>query len=249
VVHRAAPTRISVTTAGLVGLDLRAGRCGPGRSARDELRTAERAFRTQPITVTGKPRITGTPVVGHTLTCVTGSFAATGDGVYSLTGSIGARRVTTLFASNGTPVSRASTYTVRTRDRGHSITCAMTAAGAYGQAQAKSGPVQVRAIVKLSRVSQARSTWAETKTKNGPRVGTTFRYTLNTPARVTLTFARHKTRRSVGRLKGPGKIGKDALRFKGKVGRHTLAPGRYTVTITAKTPSSTSRKTLSFTIA
>jgi hypothetical protein len=98
-------------------------------------------------------------------------------------------------------------------------------------------------------VSQARSTWAETKTKNGPPVGTTFRYTLNTPATVTLTFARQNTRRSVGRLKGPDKIGKDALRFKGKVGRHRLAPGRYTVTITAKTPSSTSIKTLSFTIA
>jgi hypothetical protein len=137
------------------------------------------AFQTQPITVTGKPRITGTPVVGRTLRCVTGSFVATGDGVYSQTGSIGARRVTTLFASNRKPVSHASTYTVRTRDRGHSITCAMTAAGAYGQAQ------------------------------------------------VTLTFARQKTKRNVGRLQGPGKIGRDALRFKGKVGRHTLGPGRY----------------------
>jgi hypothetical protein len=38
------------------------------------------AFQAQPITVTGNPQITGTPVVGHTLTCVTGSFLATDDG-------------------------------------------------------------------------------------------------------------------------------------------------------------------------
>jgi hypothetical protein len=207
------------------------------------------AFQTQPITVTGKPQITGTPTVGRTLRCVTGSFVATGDGVYSHTGSIGALHFTTLFASNGKPVSRASTYTVTTRDRGHSITCTITAAGAYGQARATSGAVHVPAIVKLSQVSQARSTWAETKTKNGPPVGTTFRYTLNTPATVTLTFVQQKTRRNVGRLNGPGKIGKNALHFNGKVGRHRLAPGRYTITITVKTPNSTSIKTLIFTIA
>jgi peptidoglycan/LPS O-acetylase OafA/YrhL len=162
-------------------------------------------------------RILNSTVFGNSVQ----SGGATGDGMHSRTGSIGALHFTTLFASNRTPVSRLTTYTVSTRDGGHSITCAITAAGAYGHAQATSGPVQVPAIVKLSQVSQARSTWAETKTKNGPPVGTTFRYTLNTPGTVKLTFTRQKARRSVGRLKGPGKIGKDALRFKGRVGRHT----------------------------
>ena len=83
------------------------------------------AFQTQPISVTGKPRITGTPAVGRTLTCATGTFVATGDGVYTVTGSIGAQQRTTSIASHGTRVSRNNTYKVRGQDQGHLITCTM----------------------------------------------------------------------------------------------------------------------------
>ena len=119
------------------------------------------AFQTQPITVAGKPRLTGTPAVGRTLTCAGGTFVARGDGVYTVTGSIGAQQRTTSIASNGTRVSQSKTYKVRGQDQGHSITCTMAAAGAYGQARATSAAVRVPIVVKLSSVSQARSTWAE----------------------------------------------------------------------------------------
>ena len=83
---------------------------------------------------------------------------------------------------------------------------------------------------------------------HGPPVGTTFRYALNTRATVTLTIARQTTRHTVARLTGPGKSGKHAVPFKGRVGRHSLAPGHYSVIITARTATSTSVKTLRFTI-
>ena len=207
------------------------------------------AFQTQRIAVTGRPRITGTPAVGRTLTCATGTFVARGDGVYTVTGSIGAPQRTTSIASNGTRVSRSNTYKVRGQDQGHSVTCTMAAAGAYGQAQATSTSVRVPVIVRLSQVAQSRSTWAETKTTSGPPVGTSFRYTLNTRATVTLTFAHQRTRRAAGKLTGPGKIGKHTVAFTGKVGRRKLAPGRYKVTSSARTPTSASVKTLAFTIA
>ena len=206
------------------------------------------AFQTQPMTVAGKPRLTGTPAVGRTLTCAGATFVARGDGVYTVTGSIGAQRRTTSIASNGTRVSQSNTYKVRGQDQGHSITCTMAAAGAYGQARATSAAVRVPIVVKLSSVSQARSTWAEKKTPHGLPVGTTFRYALNTRATVTLTIARQTTRHTVARLTGPGKSGKHAVLFKGRVGRHSLAPGHYSVIITARTATSTSVKTLRFTI-
>lgn len=100
------------------------------------------AFQTQPIKLTGKPKITGTPAVGHTLTCATGTLVVTGDGI-SPPPVRGARQTKTSFASNGAQVSQGNTYTVRTSDQGHSITGTIAVTGAYGQAQATSAAVRV----------------------------------------------------------------------------------------------------------
>ena len=101
------------------------------------------AFQTQPIKLTGKPKITGTPAVGRTLTCANGTLVVTGDGTFTATGAIGARQTKTSFASNGALVSQRNTYTVRTSDQGHSITCTIAVTGAYGQAHATSAAVHV----------------------------------------------------------------------------------------------------------
>jgi hypothetical protein len=101
------------------------------------------AFQTQPIKLTGKPKVTGTPAVGRTLTCANGTLVVTGDGILTAAGAIGARRTKTSFASNGAQVSQRNTYTVRTSDQGHSITCSIAVTGAYGQAQATSAAVNV----------------------------------------------------------------------------------------------------------
>ena len=101
------------------------------------------AFQTQPIKLTGKPKITGTPAVGHTLTCAKGTLGVTGDGIFTATGAIGVRQTKTSFTSNGAPVSQRNTYTLRTSDNGHSITCTIVVTGAYGQARATSSAVHV----------------------------------------------------------------------------------------------------------
>ena len=103
-------------------------------------------------------------------------------------------------------------------------------------------------------------------------VGTSFTYTLNTPATVTLTITRPATGRKVkgkcvtptshnkhappckltikaGTLTGPGQRGPNTVRFTGKLGSHRLAAGSYKLTITARTASGTASATLSFTIA
>ena len=83
------------------------------------------------------------PAVGHTLTCAAGTLVVTGDGIFTATGAIGARQTKTSFASNGAQVSQHNTYTVRTSDQGHSITCTIAVTGAYGHAQATSAAVRV----------------------------------------------------------------------------------------------------------
>ncbi len=103
------------------------------------------------------------------------------------------------------------------------------------------------------------------KHRRKPRVGTTFRFTLNTAAKVELTFThRIKGRRvkhrcvvstrhnrhdrackwtvTAGMLTLAGDPGTDKLRFQGRLSkRHKLAPGAYTLTITASNTSGRSR--------
>jgi hypothetical protein len=107
-----------------------------------------------------------------------------------------------------------------------------------------------------------------------PPVGTRYEFTLSEPARVRLVFTMRATGRrvkhrcvavsprarirtprctrwvSVGRLTVTAKAGANQVRFRGRIGRRTLTPGRYRVTFTASAPDSSSAaaKALSFTI-
>jgi hypothetical protein len=66
--------------------------------------------------------------------------------------------------------------------------------------------------------------------------GTSFRYSLSEPARVTVTIQRRVAggrRRTVGTLRRSGAAGPNRLRFSGRVGRRALRPGRYQALIRA----------------
>lgn len=129
----------------------------------------------------------------------------------------------------------------------------------------------------LGFVHQSHATWRERGRphKGKPAIGTTFSFTLTQAARVTLTFTeqvggrrvagrcvapsranRHRAacRRTVtvGTIGRPGHSGLNRIAFDGALaGGRKLAPGRYTVTITAVDPGSgavSAPKRLTFTI-
>lgn len=84
------------------------------------------------------------------------------------------------------------------------------------------------AVARLTKVSQSHARWHE-----GKHGGTTFSFTLNKAARVTLTFTQKNHRRAAGKLVINGHRGRNRLAFGGVINRHLkLKPGTYTVTIT-----------------
>jgi hypothetical protein len=67
-------------------------------------------------------------------------------------------------------------------------------------------------------------------------IGTTFRYTLTSPARVVLAIARlrgHRTPGLIGTLVRASQPGPNRLFFTGRLGRRALRPGIYRATLTA----------------
>lgn len=129
------------------------------------------------------------------------------------------------------------------------------------------------ASVTISAVSQTHASWSETKLKRKHKVpvGTAFKFTLNEAATVKLTFTttikgrkvKHKclaqTKHNMrdkkctatvtaGTLTVSGHAGANTVPFSGKIGRHRLTRGKYKVTITATSGTTTSTRTLSFTI-
>jgi hypothetical protein len=105
-------------------------------------------------------------------------------------------------------------------------------------------------------VTQSHRKWAEAKRKHGAPVGTAFTYKLNAPATVALTFTRklagHKVKGKcvtsakqkhgprcttavpAGTLTRAAAAGTTTVAFSGKLGAKKLAPGTYTVTVTAR---------------
>jgi len=232
------------------------------------------AFQTEPLTVTGAPTITGTRAVGQSLNCATGTFATAGDGVLTSSGSIGAPTIGYTWTSNGTTVSTSNSYTVAASDLQHTLACTETATGAYGHGSATSAPVKIVAgstKIAIGSLTQAHRKWAEKKRKHGPPIGTSFTYTLNAPATATLEFQTKTKGRKVkhkcvaqnkknkhapsctliiiaGTIKHTSTAGKNTITFTGKIGRHKLAPGKYTLVLAAHNSTGTATKTLTFTI-
>lgn len=93
----------------------------------------------------------------------------------------------------------------------------------------------------ITKFTQSHRTWHE-----GKHGGTTFSFTLNESAKVTVTFTQNHHQRGLGKLTITGHRGKNKITFDGVINRHTtLKPGIYTVTIT--TGASTPQR-LTFTI-
>jgi hypothetical protein len=108
----------------------------------------------------------------------------------------------------------------------------------------------------LTHLAQAHRIWRDHGSKRGaPPLGTTFTFTLSEPATVTLSFTAAPRRRSkhkprlLGTVKARGRFGSNKVRFGGKLGKHTLGPGTYRVTVIAKVSGvGSSARTLSFKI-
>ena len=66
------------------------------------------------------------------------------------------------------------------------------------------------------------------------RAGAKLRFTLAGPAKLTLVVTRASGRAVKGSIRSAGKPGANTLRFKGRIRGHTLRPGRYRLTITAR---------------
>jgi hypothetical protein len=68
------------------------------------------------------------------------------------------------------------------------------------------------------------------------RAGSTLRYRLSEPARLTLTVrhAGRHGRKVRGKLRTAGRPGANAVRLTGRIARRSLAPGRYTLRIAAR---------------
>jgi hypothetical protein len=109
--------------------------------------------------------------------------------------------------------------------------------------------------VVVSNFKQTHPRWREGRAlatiaaKRKPPIGTAFTFTLNQAATAKLVFSQGA--KVKGTLSMVAKAGRDTITFQGRLSRrHRLAPGRYTVTITAtKAGHATSApRKLSFTI-
>ncbi len=122
----------------------------------------------------------------------------------------------------------------------------------------------------LTSVSQAHKVWREgsklaslaaaTAKPKPPPVGTTLKFSLNTPAKVTLTF-KHKVKvqtktgkpsfvmKTAGQLSFTGHSGTDNVYFQGRLtSTKRLSPGNWTVVISASTTAGNTQVTRKFTI-
>jgi streptogramin lyase len=186
-----------------------------------------------------------------------------------------------VFYLNGVPVqsSPSAVFVPSLAQVGYQLSCTATLTYPLMNVTTSAGSAAVPVIPPpptLATVKQSASKWREggklasisAKHKGGgrkrgkhgkrqPPRGTTFRFTLNEQAGVTLTFtqvvkgrkvghkclakSRRNARRracdrtvTVGRLSFTGHAGLDKVRFEGRLSaRHRLKPGRYAVTIQA----------------
>jgi hypothetical protein len=96
-------------------------------------------------------------------------------------------------------------------------------------------PPRVPARLLLTALRQSATRWREVRSE--PRHDpTTFSFTLNEAARVTLTFSRNMSGRRVGTLTVKGRRGHNRIAFSGRLPRGGWLPrGRITVTAVAAT--------------
>jgi hypothetical protein len=189
------------------------------------------AFQHQPLALTVTPAISGQALVGARLACSDGTWSGEAPIGFTLAWTRGGAVI---------PGATGAAYAPRPADAGHSLACRVTAKNAYASVSASSATKAVP-VPKLSKVSQSHTRWrggsnrAKVAKRRKAPVGTTFKFTLNESATISLTFRSH----------GPGvkghtvsfksvKAGAHRLRFAGRLkGSKRLAPGNYKVSIVA----------------
>ena len=226
--------------------------------------------RSEPVN-TAAPLASGTPAVGKTLSCSSGSWT----GVQSMAFSYS-------WLRNGSMIDGASrsTYVVQTADRRHGLACQVTATNDFGVATATSSVLQVTPPPTIETVGQSHLRWSESNEevpyspKHKPAVGTTFWFVLDQHAAITLAFTHQlggrnvkgecvadiKTNRrkpgckrsvTIGTLSATGHAGLNKVLFGGRIPHGKRLPlGGYTVWITAMTAAGQRSKprSLNFTI-
>jgi len=115
----------------------------------------------------------------------------------------------------------------------HSVT--VTAVDSNGIASVRTVRYTVVAVrPTISGLRQSAAVWLEhRRARNGGRVGTKFSFSLDQAARVTFRFVSSAGGRTAGTLTLEAHAGTDTLSFSGTTSRGALAPGTYTVHVSA----------------
>jgi len=219
------------------------------------------------------PALSGGPQVGQRLSCTAPPAPSSPDGPETVAGPV--------LVRDGVATTTAFPYAIAGSDAGHTLACRESATNAAGTATSTSAAITVaNRPPSISSLRQSASTrregskLARISARRKPPVGTTFSFSLDQPATVTLTFTqsavgrktggkcvaqtrhnKHKQRcrlvRVVGRLQLSAHQGINHVLFQGRVSRtHRLTPGGYTLVVIAAANGKTSRPaTLTFTIA
>jgi hypothetical protein len=163
---------------------------------------------------TAPPVLSGTPAVGQSLTCSSGSWTGTPPATF-----------TYVWLREGQVIGGATghTYVVQAADEGRDLVCQVTATNSVSRASVISNALKVPAakpptppppppspppppapLTTVTGVSQSNSRWREgsrlatySRTKRPP-VGTTFRFVLNQRAVVSFAFTQQVAGRKVG---------------------------------------------------
>jgi hypothetical protein len=212
---------------------------------------------------TVRPELSGTPAVGQTLSCSTGSWT----GLPPLTFTYSWLRDGSVFGG-----ASGSTYIVQPADQGHDLACRVTAKNRVASVFSNSTSLKVQLPppppppppppLTLESLSQSNSRWREggnlaSYSRRRAPVGTTFRFVLNQQAAVSFAFTQQVGGRKVngkcvaqtrsnrrrpgckrtvtqGTLTFPGHSGLNRVVFQGRISRSKRLPlGPYTLRITA----------------
>jgi hypothetical protein len=193
-----------------------------------------------------------------TITAAIGAAHSVPSAVPSPSGTVTFKEGASVLGSSTVTTNHASLTTATLSPGTHTITATYSGDGVYGGST--SAPVTV--TVKpprpsISRLRESHKKWRlgskhARLSKRGTPVGTVFRFKLNTPSTVRLTFRRvvgHKKRAAGSLSFKHTRAGTRKLAFQGRLkGRRKLKPGRYTVTFTASNATGHTSRTLKFTI-
>jgi hypothetical protein len=216
-------------------------------------------------TNTSAPGLSGTPMVGQTLTCSNGTWTGIATLAYAYK-----------WLRDGGPIAgpTGGTYAVQAADQGHGLSCEVTATNPKGHASATSNTLKVAPAIVLpprptltaARLTNKRFRVSKRATAVSAKMaplGTSFLFTLSTPSRVQIALSRSarglrrgksclapsaKLRRKhakrctrtlrVGTLTRSSLLpGADRVAFSGRIGKKPLQPGSYKALLTASNSS------------